>query len=534
MSTLSDILGRGFFPKELPNPFTTTSFATAVGAAQPGTLPGALSFAGSTKIPKGLEPGKLVKYSHARGGLRRRLLSIPNPIHYFLLCSEICKSWTKLQPLVSDLTISATAPKPSPKGRALQGAYGLKHRPDLETRTRLNNRFILKTDISRFYHSVYTHSIPWAILTKPIAKEKRSFTQSYANRLDYWVRMGQDQQTVGIPIGPDTSLLIAELVMQRCDREVASKLPGLRGHRYIDDYELGFRYRTRAEDSYHHLEQILGKYELALNPLKTSIHALPQDSESPWVSEITSFLIRTGATTQRADLRRYFDLAFRHQNASREEPVLQLAVARLRNLHVHEQCWERFQHLLLLAASPYPACLPYVLENIILRVNKGNPLDKDSLEEVLNTLIEEHACLPHSSEVAWSIWASIALDIPIHSDAVAELEDSEDSVVALLALHAESLGRMKRPLEKSKWLPHMTTEGLYDDQWLLAYEAAIKGWLPSQGGGDHVSGDPAFNWMRNAGVSFYDIEGAAPPTPGTAPEPKPPTSSIFLFREASA
>lgn len=345
--------------------------------------------------------------------------------------------------------------------------------------------------------------------------------------------MGQDQQTVGIPIGPDTSLLIAELIMQRCDQEIQRRIKGVKGHRFIDDYELGFPTRNDAEDAYHQVEHSLGHFELALNPLKTHIISLPMNLEDAWVPDIRSFEFSSKAAEQRRDLRRYFDLAFRHQQAHKGKPVLQLAVARLRDLEIHTQCWEPFQHLLLLAASPYPACLSYVLDNIISRASDEYSPDKEALEEVLNTLINRHAVLPHSSEVAWSLWACIALDIPIHSDAVQAIDQSEDSVIALLALHAESLGRTNGSLSKAKWLPHMTTAGLYDDQWLLAYEAAVKNWLPSHRCVDHIAKDPVFAWMRQNNVSFYDEAQAQPSSSGAAPQPKPPTSAVFLFPDAS-
>ena len=49
----------------------------------------------------------------------------------------------------------------------------------------------------------------------------------------------------------------------------------------------------------------------------------------------------------------------------------------------------------------------------------------------------------------------------------------------------------------------MTTGDLYEDQWLLSYEANVKGWLPSLGGGNHVSVDPRFGYLRALGVEFY-------------------------------
>lgn len=102
---------------------------------------------------------------------------------------------------------------------------------------------------------------------KNLAKANRRL-DSLGNKLDYLVRQGQDGQTVGIPIGPDTSLVIAELLMHSVDKEVAKKFPHIKGHRFIDDYELSFANRDEAERAYHILDANLAEFELALNTKK--------------------------------------------------------------------------------------------------------------------------------------------------------------------------------------------------------------------------------------------------------------------------
>lgn len=518
---LFDILERGYFPKELPNPFVTGSFASVVTAPAAGLPP---DFNHNIALPNTRIPSaKPTRYSHARGRLLRRQLCLPNPILYYLLCRELDSNWAALQPSIGGTALSATNPVLSPTGRAIQGARHLATRRELAVRTRLNNRYILRTDISRFYASIYTHSIPWALHTKAEAKTNRS-RGLLGNRLDYLVRSGQDCQTVGIPIGPDTSLVIAEMLMQICDTELLSVCPDIRGHRFIDDYELGFRDRTDAEDAFHRLEKILANYELALNPRKTEIVKLPWDLEAPWASPLRSFIFRPTASGQQGDLFRFFDLAFELHNQYPDDAVLNFAIGRLRYLQVFPSNWELLQRLLLDCVAPEPATVRYVLESIITRANTGAAAALAEIEEVMNSLIVDHSGLPHSSEVAWALWACLALGITISSDASAAVSQCEDAVVALLALHCEAQGLVGAPLDHTIWLSYMNQDSLYDDHWLLAYEANVKGWLPSQGGGDHVSADPNFQFLKAAGVSFYDVTMAVPDAPGApAPVPIPPT-----------
>jgi hypothetical protein len=89
---------------------------------------------------------------------------------------------------------------------------------------------------------LYTHAIPWALHTKPVAKANRNKTDG--DKIDKAVRNCSSGQTVGIPIGPDTSFVVAEIVLAAVDGLLRTKLPALRGFRYLDDYEAAFE--TRA------------------------------------------------------------------------------------------------------------------------------------------------------------------------------------------------------------------------------------------------------------------------------------------------
>ncbi|HCJ7429666.1 TPA: hypothetical protein ACPYY8_005034, partial [Citrobacter freundii] len=107
---LKGLLERGYFPKELPKPFTTEPFARLMDTLE--------HFDDSTKIP-GVFGKPIVKdsriptaqevfYSLARGGLQRRQLSICNPVLFYLLAKEIVSNWQEIKPFVSGSEFAAT------------------------------------------------------------------------------------------------------------------------------------------------------------------------------------------------------------------------------------------------------------------------------------------------------------------------------------------------------------------------------------------------------------------------------------------
>jgi hypothetical protein len=92
----------------------------------------------------------------------------------------------------------------------------------------------------------------------------------------------------------------------------------------------------------------------------------------------------------------------------------------------------------------------------------------------------------------------------VSDDAVDAISQCDDPVVALLALDCEQKNLTAKPLNHPLWSTHMNADGLYDEFWLLAYEANFKGWLPNAGGVDFVAADANFSQLKTAGVCFYN------------------------------
>lgn len=295
MPTLESLLSRGYFPRELPPAFSTATFGRIISANQ-GLLPG--------RFNQNLT-AKTMSHNLARSGSLRRKLGIPNPILFYQLASCVVDNWRHLHGCASQSQYSLTTPVDGIMSRAIERQYSLTEKPIRRAQLRSTSRYILQADINRFYPSVYTHSIPWAIHTKAVAKSNRG--DGYiGNRIDRLVRNGQDGQTMGIPIGPDTSLLIAEILLSAIDARLANN--GMTaGFRYIDDYELGFKTLSDAETTLAFLQEVLNDYELALNPNKTRIVKLPITTEPLAISELRTYQFRSSISGQRSDILRYFD-----------------------------------------------------------------------------------------------------------------------------------------------------------------------------------------------------------------------------------
>ena len=414
MTDLRSILSLGYFPAKLPAPFTTAKFAEVM-VNNAGAIPN--SFANPNQ-------SKPLRHSVARVGLNRRLLSIPNPTSQYNLCSDIANNWGILNHAASLSNISCS--KPTIKQNAYRSREPVKvfdDIPAIRLQTRATAKFILKADIAQCYPSIYTHSIPWAIHGKVFAKNKanRGY-QHIGNSIDRWIRKGQDDQTIGIPIGPDSSFLISEIILSAIDDELEKTLGNIRGFRYVDEYERGFRTRGEAESTLSILRTILRDYELGLNADKTEIIELPVRIESKWVPKLRSFPFRDTLQAQATDLMTYFDLAFELAREHPKDHILKYSIARLsprddiKNA-VDSSNWQLLQNFLFQCLMVETGTFLPILEILIQYHKLGYNIDINSISEVINTQLVHQCSSNYGSEAAWSVWTAIFFGIPIGANA---------------------------------------------------------------------------------------------------------------------
>lgn len=484
------LLSFGFFPKELPPPFTTANLAEYFTNNK--------QTAAQLRKPLVTQPAI---HNLARPGGQRRRLQIPNPFSYQRVCSLLEKHTDLINKHLSQsiYTLSLPVADPSARRALTPQADGL----ELGTRraaVRSAARFSLKADISRFYGSIYTNSIVWALEGKNHAKKVKA--GSPANQLHEALRDLQGGQTLGIPIGPDASLVIAEIIACAADQILAER--NLVGMRFMDDYEFGFASRLDAEASLVLLEDTLADFELALNPQKTMIQSLPADMERGWLSEIKAYPFPEDNPVSQSELLKYFNRVFEWKTKYPSDAVLAYAVARLRSVRISD--WKLLQDLVCQCALAEPGAMEPV---VTLLQEHGDKDFTEALDKLIASTIDYHAPLSHGSEVLWALWASIWFKRNIPSGVARKLERNQDAAVAVLVLHAKEMGLIGNDVSFSDWIDSLSVDSFYDSQWLFAYEADIKGWLNSRQK-SLANQDPLFSKLKADGVFFFDPNIKAP------------------------
>ncbi|WP_417362082.1 hypothetical protein [Gallaecimonas pentaromativorans] len=91
-------------------------------------------------------------------------------------------------------------------------------------------------------------------------------------------------------------------------------------------------------------------------------------------------------------------------------------------------------------------------------------------------------------------------------EALSELKKVENPFIALLTLDARNRGLISSSYNFPLWESLMNKNELKTENWILAYEALRKGWLPSADGSDYLIDAEGFSTLADNGVEFYSTD----------------------------
>lgn len=492
---IQDLLEFGYFPKELPPAFSTETFANKFV-----TINSQLQAQGKPNYSS----SKLLEFSIPKKDYYRRNLSIPNPFHQSYLSEIICDKWSEIDAFCQKSNISASRPvENSSKDTDNRAITTLKKFSEFQKDCIIDSFdkiYELRVDISWFYHSIYTHTIPWALHTKEVAKKRKFDKTLIGNKLDTLVRNCQHQQTIGIPVGPDTSLVLAEIIACFIDQELQKKFPDIKGYRYFDDYFLYFSRKEKAEEVLRFLQSTLNDFQLTLNETKTIISQYPLPFDTVWATSISTFNLRNDEKEQEKDLWKYFNLIFDLFQKYRNDPVLLYALRRIENYRIYTNNWKLFQSLILKCTLLDPRTIKYVIR--ILLANTKN-VENKNIESVTEQLFDYHIFKSHSYEITWTLWLAKTFNIKINEENATNILNSNDVIPIIVALDLKHKGLIDSKIDTSHLIEGLTKESLLEEKWLLTYESIIKGWLKPKDT-TLLDKDPYFKILKNNGVIFYD------------------------------
>ncbi|MDY1008790.1 RNA-directed DNA polymerase [Sphingomonas sp. CFBP9019] len=498
------LLGHGYLPKELPPPFTSASLARNIGplsAAWRGYADG-LPAKEKRNYPF---PSHFGRFDMARKGHSRRMLAIPNPVNQYHLVQTLANNWDTVRAQMTTSAISMTPALVTPDDSRAVPMPKLALLAERRIKAYATSRATLQTDVLSFYHAIYTHSIPWALHGKRDAKRNRRDTGLLGNRLDFLMRGCQDGQTIGIPVGPDSSRIISELILCAVERDIDPAISALLldGYRYVDDFFLAFNSNVDAERYLSALRGAILNYDLQLNASKTAIAAALEFNEASWPGTIASLSLASSPRDQRRDIMRFFTEAIDLSKSYPDESIASYSVRTTSRILIQRENWDLYESFLLRVVRENSSCLDAVVKIICTYAAAGYPIGA-TVNQFVERMIEDHAPYNHHYEVAWVLWLCRSLEIKLSERATALVGRVENSICACLTLMLRSRRLLTGRGAVSDWMGAANDESLRSEYWMLVYEAGIrKTWLVP-GAREAVQADPHFRAMRDIGISFFD------------------------------
>lgn len=478
---LVGLLDYGIFAEKIPPCFTSQGLAGLVK----DSMSGIINEDDDKKLEDEIKRRShdYIRYEALRDVNIPRHLGIPHPESYALQALSIMKNWQCINNHLERPSpkISRIFPRHVGGGRIFEMNYKGDERYQLEEdeiQWNAGAQFLVKTDISSCFPSIYTHSIPWALHGRPNAKNNRGINTLIGNLLDKCTQCTRDMQTNGLLIGPHASNIISEIVLTNIDNELLSK--GYKKlKRHIDDYEFYADSCDEAESFLKDLGMSLRKYELSINEKKTKILSLPRSSTDNWTQELNRFVFYKDEEVRFSTVRSFLDLALECALAAGTSAPINYAIKVLSDNHNERPLNQRAKRLYVQETINLALAYPYlapVLDTFVFDKYWHDGISI-KIKNFSDTLIRLGIRKLYPDAIAHGFYYAMkyaADPLPLSENDLLEIMNIDDCIVNVLLLEysrKHNLNKVQKKINKHAAEFKKRDARDRDKQWLLIYHA---------------------------------------------------------------
>ena len=465
------LLGYGMFAEKLPPVFTSESF---------------LKYCRDKKPSFEKKPSDFITYKVNRNNYLPRIMGIPTPMKYEILCSTLREYWEKLKVYFEENTVNHTYKISRIHVRKLYDKennistpklfemnyknHHIDGNPEsellLDSTSLKASKYLVRADISTCFPSIYTHAIPWAIAGKETAKNTRNGNVWY-NKIDKACQNCTYGETHGILIGPHASNLIAEIILTKIDKLLYNN--GFRFIRNIDDYECYVDTADKGQMFIDALDHELRRYDLSINYKKTKIGKLPAALTDSWVHELNAANLISAKynITTYTEINSYLDLAVslteEYQNAS----VLNYAIQVLSGLNKISKSGkkvavERIFHLAII--NPY---LLHLMEKYVFVIYSVEPRD---IQKFTQTIFNESIIKNNYEGISYALYFAVKYNFLIDGMSATKIIDTKDCISLVMAwLYYQRYVDIREIDQLKQEAIHLRNTDM-DRYWIFVYE----------------------------------------------------------------
>ena len=452
---------------------------------------------GSNEGKEGRKGGyDVVEYKATRFNNMPRTLSLIHPKAYSLLAKCIHDNWDHLKH-IQDSEHSHVTPKQSHDGRIMVMNYG--DQPLEQTHRYINASFGMKfkvtADIANCFNSIYTHAIPWALVGFDQAKS--DYRNGWHNSLDKYQRNCKRNETQGIPIGPASSSIVAEIILQKVDEALCKNF---KFERYVDDYTCFCPSYEAAQEFILRLGQELAVYKLTLNLHKTSITKLPCSNQDDWILKLLAALPNKYAKPEGAEEKlnaaetiTFINHAIKLNELSPDGSVLKYALRLVVNDLDYIAALSVLD-LVINLAWHYPTLIPFI-STVLDNLKQHEHLSFNSQFNQLNLIIIENARQLRSDGMSWPLYILKHYNQQPSEETVQAVLDSRDCV-SITILYS-FLEQKEKIIEFAQTILEKNDDFTKDNYWLLLYQLFLNNDLT-----EGYCSDRVFSILKEHSVNF--------------------------------
>ena len=492
------LLAYGFFAEKIPPLFTSVSFYEYCKNMSYSFVSGWNEY---------------ITFRSMRNIRIPRLMGIPTPMKYERLCATLRDNWDKIK---QHFHIQTDGQDYRVSRIHIRKEYGEKRIFEMnyknwrvdgnpESDLLINDvgisRFLVRADISTFFPSIYTHSIPWALVGKEQAK-KTIGKDFWYNKIDTACSDMKNGETHGLLIGPHASNLLSELILTVVDKKLYDA--GYRYSRNIDDYDCYVGSYDEAQRFLRELEETLREYDLPLNHKKTEIIELPIGIEKHWKHKLSD-LPSLGASgkVEYPQVNTFIDIALKMAVEIGDYAIINYAIKKLKGLAISENgeklAAKRFMHMAVL----YPYLL-HLMEEYVFEPYK---VEKNQIKTFVDTIYKDAIRINDYESLCYAIYFAMRYDFVLdafetdYKTAQQDVINSKDCLLLTFTwLYFMKQNHWNRTASQVKPLNRVAMnlknkENDMDRYWLFCYEALTYGSLAGE-----------WRTMKQAGVSFIRRE----------------------------
>ncbi len=430
------LLQRGLFPEVMPPCFTSLDLKRSlVGLVK--TLKARAFFA--------KRQSDYIRYSGTKHDGSRRYYGTPNPISYFYVASFIAEKWPEFADRFDASPFSVSRPK---VGRDTDDRpiimQSLSELTTIASKKLRYAEHILKTDVSQFYPSVYTHTISWSAHGMDQAKADTSDKSklNHFNALDLFTRNCQLNESRGLLVGPDAFRLVAEYIMAGIDVDLKAALSTtiVGASRHVDDYYLGLSGEPQALAALSTLRDTLQRYSLHLNDSKTRIMAGVEPLNDLWAQELRQTArgldeIFSSPTVE--DLVLFINKALLIAKETKSDSAVKIALRMLDQIRAYDESyWEILEPYIQRIIFHHPHAIDYAALLVVKRVAEGREIDREGWTEACCNLLKRHLAYNHHHEVVWLLWLLFSAKLEVSDQLVAECCNNKNAHIRAMIIAA--------------------------------------------------------------------------------------------------